>query len=40
MEPEVHEDAMKAAVSPIALSTISTMANFTKTNAAVVPLPF
>ena len=29
MKPEAHEDANKAAVSPIVLSTISTMANFT-----------
>ena len=27
MKPEVHEDAKKATVSPIALLTISTMAN-------------
>ena len=29
MKPEVHEDAKIATVSPIALLTISTMANFT-----------
>ena len=30
MNPEVHDDAKKATVSPIALLTISAMANFTK----------